>query len=302
MTWFKGNTHTHTSRSDGDTSLEKVVRWYAARNYDWLAITDHWKALSREDAERLSADCGIVVIPGVELSAKTAHVVALGVPDDCPPQTIKSETTLDKLQQSVDWVRAHGGIPILAHPNWMYPWNIAELEKIRDCNLFEVHNAGPDCNTFAAGGKPGTDDLWDAALNKGIRIYGVGCDDSHHFKRKSFHKGHTTAHGGEGWTYIEAVRCDEASVLNALTQGRCVASSGAAPVRADFIDGVYRVEITDPYEWFQFTTTFIGPDGILAEAHGRQVEFRPAKNVAWMRARVFCSSGRYLWTQPAFHS
>ena len=39
--WLKGNTHTHTTNSDGDTSPEEVARWYKSRKYDFLVLSDH---------------------------------------------------------------------------------------------------------------------------------------------------------------------------------------------------------------------------------------------------------------------
>src|SRR5688572_24689968 len=41
LRWYKGNLHTHTTNSDGDSSPEDVVRWYKANGYDFVAITDH---------------------------------------------------------------------------------------------------------------------------------------------------------------------------------------------------------------------------------------------------------------------
>ena len=62
MTWFKGNLHTHTARSDGDINLDGVVHWYASRGYDWLAITDHNLGLLPESAAKLSEKHGILTI------------------------------------------------------------------------------------------------------------------------------------------------------------------------------------------------------------------------------------------------
>src|SRR5687768_14376214 len=39
--WFKGNTHTHTDKSDGDSSPEDVVGWYRTNGYDFVVLTDH---------------------------------------------------------------------------------------------------------------------------------------------------------------------------------------------------------------------------------------------------------------------
>jgi hypothetical protein len=39
--WFKGNTHTHTWWSDGDSPPEMAVKWYKDHGYDFLVLSDH---------------------------------------------------------------------------------------------------------------------------------------------------------------------------------------------------------------------------------------------------------------------
>ncbi len=39
--WFKGNTHTHTWWSDGDSPPEVAVKWYKAHGYSFLVLSDH---------------------------------------------------------------------------------------------------------------------------------------------------------------------------------------------------------------------------------------------------------------------
>jgi hypothetical protein len=299
MKWFKGSLHTHTARSDGDINLEGVIHWYASRGYDWVAITDHNLGLTIEAAERFGEKHGILVVPGNEVTG-TGHVVGLGITENSNRDEFRQACVRDSLQAAVDWIRAHGGVPVLAHPNWGNVFGAEVIASIRNCNLFEVHNASPDCNTFAAGGFPGTDEIWNETLNRGRRIFGVGSDDSHHYLPEKFHLVHASAHGGECATYVACQRLTVKSVLAALEAGRCVASSGPAPVKAGLSGGRYVVEIADPYPHFHYTTDFIGPAGVVASAFGRTASCPFPKKLAWLRARVFCSSGKYLWTQPVW--
>ena len=39
--WWKGNTHTHTLNSDGDSSPGEVSHWYRDHGYDFLVLSDH---------------------------------------------------------------------------------------------------------------------------------------------------------------------------------------------------------------------------------------------------------------------
>ena len=39
--WYKGNTHTHTWWSDGDSAPEVVTAWYRQHGYNFLVLSDH---------------------------------------------------------------------------------------------------------------------------------------------------------------------------------------------------------------------------------------------------------------------
>jgi hypothetical protein len=39
--WWKGNLHTHSLWSDGNDFPEMIAEWYRARNYNFLALSDH---------------------------------------------------------------------------------------------------------------------------------------------------------------------------------------------------------------------------------------------------------------------
>lgn len=41
-TWYKGNLHTHTTNSDGAYTPEETIALYKSKDYDFLALTDHW--------------------------------------------------------------------------------------------------------------------------------------------------------------------------------------------------------------------------------------------------------------------
>ncbi|NLB56134.1 MAG: CehA/McbA family metallohydrolase [Lentisphaerae bacterium] len=300
MAWFKGNIHSHSATSDGDIGINGVVFWYASRGYDWLAITDHNIGLNAARAERLSEGFNILVIPGIEVTG-TGHVVGLGVSDNYEnPKNLRQPDVKDSLQTAVTWIREKGGLPVLAHPNWGNVYDASVMAQIEGCNLFEVHNGAPDCNTFAAGGEQGTDEKWNDLLNLGHKYYGLGGDDSHHFLPEKFNSGHSMAHGGNSATHVNCEKLDVPSVLRALETGNCVVSSGGNPVKVGLDGNQYIVEVDDPYPGFKFTTEFVGPEGTLAKIHGRKTAFTIPPGTKWVRARVFCSSGRYMWTQPVW--
>ena len=69
--WFKGNTHTHTLNSDGDSTPDDVVRWYREHRYQFLVLTDHNFLTDVEALQALhGASDRFLVIRGEEISDK----------------------------------------------------------------------------------------------------------------------------------------------------------------------------------------------------------------------------------------
>ncbi len=81
--WWKGNLHTHTLNSDGDSTPDEVARWYRDHHYNFLVLTDH-NYLT--DVRGLNSVHGaadrFLMIPGEEVTDrfqnKPVHVNAFG--------------------------------------------------------------------------------------------------------------------------------------------------------------------------------------------------------------------------------
>src|SRR5262245_29327522 len=67
--WHKGNTHTHTLNSDGDSTPDDVVKWYREHGYKFLVLTDHNFLTSIDGLNALhGADERFLVIKGEEIT------------------------------------------------------------------------------------------------------------------------------------------------------------------------------------------------------------------------------------------
>src|SRR5215213_6168088 len=82
--WLKGNTHTHTVNSDGDSTPDEVVRWYREHGYNFLVLTDHNYLTSVDGLNAVhGADEKFLVVRGEEVtstaSSKAVHVNGLNV-------------------------------------------------------------------------------------------------------------------------------------------------------------------------------------------------------------------------------
>ena len=60
--------HVHSNASDGTLSPEEVVRYAASKQLKAMALTDHDTIAGITQAKTAAAECGIELIPGIELS------------------------------------------------------------------------------------------------------------------------------------------------------------------------------------------------------------------------------------------
>ena len=185
LRWFKGNTHTHTLNSDGDSTPDDVVRWYREHDYDFLVLTDHNFLTSVEALNALhGADQKFLVVRGEEVTdrfgEKPLHVNGLDLARLVSPQG--GQSVIDVLQRNVDAIRNENGIPHINHPNFRWGVTADELRQVRNTQLFEIYNGHPQVNNLGGGGVAGMEEAWDSILSSGKIMYGIAVDDAHVFK------------------------------------------------------------------------------------------------------------------------
>lgn len=197
--------HSHTTASDGLPEPDALVARYADAGFDVLAITDHWGIT-------LPATDRLLLLPASELSADLdrapfeAEVLAIGI--DALPEP---RAAFPDLAACVDWIRAAGGVPFLAHPRWS---TLVPADVPAGLAGLEVLNGG--CEVQQGNGL--ADAFWDALSNTGMLLPGIATDDAHDAcspKSDSL----------IGWTNVAAEPTRE-SVLDALRRGAFHASTG----------------------------------------------------------------------------
>src|SRR5690349_7389417 len=128
-TWFKGNLHTHTLNSDGDSTPDDVVRWYREHGYNFVTLTDHNYLTNVDGLNALhGADDQFIVMKGEELTdrfgAKPVHIN--GFAPNAFVKTTGGSSVLDMAQKMIDALRGAGAVPSVNHPN--YGWAISADE------------------------------------------------------------------------------------------------------------------------------------------------------------------------------
>lgn len=298
LTWFKGNTHTHTSNSDGDSTPDEVVRWYREHGYQFVVLTDHNYLTSVDALNALSGSSGqFLVIRGEEVTSRSGvkpiHVNGLDVKDLVEPPAAGSVTQM--LQGSIDAIVSAGGVPNVNHPNYGWAMTADDVRQLNRLRLFEIFNGHPQVNNLGGGGTPSLEEMWDAILSSGRMMYGLAVDDAHYFKRP----GDPTVPGpGRGWVYVRAERLDAAAVTGALERGDFYSSTGVELATYDVSPSAVVLSVKAD-TWSKYRVRFIGRGGqLLAEQTSFPARYVLRGDEGYVRAHILESNGRQAWTQP----
>ncbi|HXW66842.1 MAG TPA: CehA/McbA family metallohydrolase [Thermoplasmata archaeon] len=102
--------HVHSVRSpDSRLTLDAIVERLPHVGMKGFALTDHNSVDGHRELDALRARYpGYLFVPGIEVSTAQGHLLAYGVTETAPAHRPLAET--------IEWVRAHGGEPVLAHP------------------------------------------------------------------------------------------------------------------------------------------------------------------------------------------
>ena len=296
--WYKGNTHTHTLNSDGDSTSDEVVRWYREHGYQFLVLTDHNFLTSTAALNALhGADEKFLVIKGEEVTdrfgTKPLHVNGLDVSAQITPQGGTSVT--DVLQRNVDAIRKADGVPHINHPNFQWAVTAEELTKVRNNKLFEIYNGHPQVNNVGGGGVPGLEEAWDSILSTGVILYGIAVDDAHVFKQPG---NPNVAGPGRGWVVVRAARLEARAILEAMERGDFYASTGVELAEYEATSSAIRIAVR-PTTFSKYRIQFIGKGGrLLAERAEPSAIYAFKGDEGYVRVRVLESNGQIAWGQP----
>jgi hypothetical protein len=300
LRWYKGNTHTHTLNSDGDSTPDEVARWYREQGYSFLVLTDHNFLTSVDGLNALhGADEKFLIIRGEEVSAgfdqKPLHVNGLNPARLIEPRG--GENVVDVLQRNVSAIREAQGIPHINHPNFAWAITADELRQVNGYNLFEIFNGHPSVNNDGGGGIPGLEEVWDMLLSGGRVVYGIAVDDAHVFKRPW---DPLAAKPGQGWVFVRAPRLDAASILDALDSGQFYSSTGV--VLSDYQVTPRGITISvSERSTSKYRVRFTGKNGrVLAETIQNPATYEFRGDEDYVRGKVMESNGKLAWTQPVF--
>jgi hypothetical protein len=314
LKWYRGNLHTHTKISDGNTSPGAVAQWYRDNDYDFLSLTDHNKladpdAAAAEMPPRADPKKNkpFLLIPGEELSdgyktgnrGHALHYTVLGISRVIEPQGGKdfNEVTARSMKAVADV----GGMLILNHPNFVWSVTADDIKGFGDLTHFEVWNAVPVVNNLGGVDAPSTEEMWDSVLSTGRQLYGIAGDDAHDF----ITMGHKRGNPGRAWMGVRAGELTTTGIVSALKSGDFYCSSGVEfddiATTGNTLGLRIRKIPTFPGWEERYRTTFIGKNGRVLKTDGSMTpSYKLKPGDLYVRARVVSSNGFLAWSQPLF--
>lgn len=308
-TFKKGNVHTHSNVSDGDSSPETVVRWYRDHGYDFLALTEHNILIDTKKLAALQTD-RFKLVSGEEITMTGAgapvHVNGLCLGSVVAGGTYA--TPREALDHAIAEVNAQGGVALVNHPNFEWALDADDVIRSEGAQLLEVASGHPHVHTLGDCDeperskercRPSHEALWDAALQAGRDFAPVAVDDAHRFQAP---QGYPEARAGRAWIQVFSSEGTPEKLCERMRAGELYASTGAEISR-------YRVRADRVTVWpasADAIVEFIGRGGRVLEA-GRLID--PAEpssssyvidgTEGYVRARVREPSGARAWLPAA---
>lgn len=170
--WFAGDLHSHTLASDGRLSVKEQICQAHSQALDFAIISDHNVALTYLPSTR-----DVVIYPGIELTTDFGDVNILWLTaNPFQDQSILKLTHKETLARFIHKMKDIGIVsinhPFLGEFAWYAP-NIS----LTDIDSIEIINAPIYAENVTATSQ--ALQLWDALLNDGHKIWGVGGSDTH---------------------------------------------------------------------------------------------------------------------------
>lgn len=278
--WYRGNTHIHTTASDGGLSVPELSRLYAAEGYHFLVQTDHWVA----SAHRGTHTEGVLWLDGVELDGTDRdgayyHVVCIG--------TVRPVSRDMGFTAAVDAAAEQGAMLVLAHPHWTGNSHAHALAL--PFHGVEVYNHV----CWWLNGKSNGLSHYDHLLATNPDALAFAVDDTHLRPEEPAWNG--------GWIQVQAAEGSPEAITAALQTGRFYGTTGPEIYAIHYDDDSVEVSCS-PVR----SIRCVGPNGagrrLLASEEGGLTTARFQVPQEWPSPRIeaedFC--GHRAWTNPLY--
>lgn len=292
--FWRGNLHTHSTRSDGVLAPEEVCRRYRAEGYDFIALTDHFIGLYKYPITDTTPyrDNGFTTILGAELhsgptlNGELWHILAVGLPADFAPGNAPHFRPVEGMETGPEIAAravAAGAFVAIAHPQWS-GLTLADARTITAAHAVEIYNHGCAEGCDRADGFA----IADLLLSVGRHLSLCATDDAHFSEPDHF----------GGWVMVKAQENTPEVLLAALKAGHYYSSQGPDLRGLTFDKKGVDVECS------AVRSVIVQGYGQGAKAvHGNsmtkaRVPLDRLGNSPWFRVTLIDHAGRRAWSQP----
>ncbi|MCF6233527.1 MAG: CehA/McbA family metallohydrolase [Rhodobacteraceae bacterium] len=296
--FYRGNLHTHSTRSDGDLEPQEVCRRYRAEGYDFIALTDHCIGLFDYPVTD-TTDCrsgGFTTILGAELHTGAMenghlwHLLAVGLPTDFTPPDAPHFRPVKGSEPAPDLARRArdaGAFVAIAHPHWS-GLTEADARSITAAHAVEVYNHGCAVDNDRGEGFLTLEYL----LNEGRQLNLIATDDAHFSTSDYF----------GGWVMVKADENTPEALLEALKSGAYYSSTGP---------DIHDIRITETGVEVDCTPAV----KVMVQGHGSPMaavggeamttatlSLERLKDSPWIRISIIDRAGKRAWSNPIWLS
>ena len=292
--FYRGNLHTHSTRSDGILDPEEVCRRYQAEGYDFVVLSDHFVGLfdypitetSGYRNEEFTTILGAELHTGVMENGYLWHILAIGLPPDFTPPDAPHFTPVEGSEPAAaiaQRARDAGAFVTIAHPHWSR-MSEADARSITAAHAIEIYN-----HSCAVDNDRGESLMvLDHLLNQDRRLNLIAADDAH-FKSPD--------HFG-GWVMVKAQEKTPDALLAALKAGTYYSSTGPE---------IHDIRITSEgieVECSSSVTVIVqGKGTATATQHGTamtaaRLSLERLADSPWLRVTVLDRAGKRAWSNP----
>lgn len=292
--FYRGNLHTHSTKSDGALPPDEVCRRYAANGYDFLCLSDHFVGLYEYPisdtvsyrTESFTTILGAEIHTGALENGEIWHVLAVGLPPDFTPPDApnfdagQSDESMESLaQRCVD----AGAFVAIAHPQW-FNLTLADARKLDMAHAVEIYNHGCAVECERGDGFA----ILDLLLTDGRRLTACATDDAHF---------HEADHFG-GWVMVKSETLDPEALLEALKAGAYYSSQGPLLHDIRIADKMIHVECS-PCQ--RIMAVGAGAASKQVMSHGMSSAELPLarfRDGGWVRIIAADADGKKAWSNP----
>lgn len=279
--WLKGNTHIHSTASDGGKTFDELAVMYAGAGYEFLYRTDHWVA---SDVARDGTAYPLLWLDGIELDGfddcgSEYHVACLGTFTDLTPEM--------GFCRALEAICSQDGLMIMAHPHWM---GNSIVDAVR-WGFHGVEAYNHVCRFL--NGKGDGSVYWHALLARGSNVLGFAVDDAH------LRPDHPTWNGG--WIVVNVAERTRGAIDSAVRGGNFYSSCGPSFTSIDCDDSrvvarcspVRYARLVGPAYAGKRMGTPCGP--LLTDLH-----FEIPNDWSYAILEIEDNTGRRAWTNSLF--